>query len=173
MNPIWLAPEVLLGGRATAASDVYSFGLVLYELLTWQLPWAGLPYLQVGRVCWWGQARVGGCEAVWPTSSQVVFCTRSAGAAAAAAAPRTAAAILQPATTFTAAAASAGWLLPPPPLPADDADGCHRRAAAGALQGGSAWQRHPCLCTPGGVLPDHEVSASAGAAAAAASRRCR
>jgi serine/threonine protein kinase len=39
MNPIWLAPEVLLGGRATAASDVYSFGLVLYELLTWQLPW--------------------------------------------------------------------------------------------------------------------------------------
>jgi serine/threonine protein kinase len=27
-NPIWLAPEILEGGRATAASDVYSFGLV-------------------------------------------------------------------------------------------------------------------------------------------------
>ncbi|PRW51177.1 Serine threonine- kinase CTR1 [Chlorella sorokiniana] len=38
-NPIWLAPEILEGGRATAASDVYSFGLVLFELLTWRLPW--------------------------------------------------------------------------------------------------------------------------------------
>ncbi|KAI7844168.1 hypothetical protein COHA_002303 [Chlorella ohadii] len=38
-NPIWLAPEVLEGERATAASDVYSFGMVLFELLTWRLPW--------------------------------------------------------------------------------------------------------------------------------------
>lgn len=27
-NPVWLAPEVLAGGQATAASDVYAFGLV-------------------------------------------------------------------------------------------------------------------------------------------------
>lgn len=27
-NPVWLAPEVLSGGQATAASDVYAFGLV-------------------------------------------------------------------------------------------------------------------------------------------------
>ncbi|PRW57024.1 Serine threonine- kinase CTR1 [Chlorella sorokiniana] len=39
-NPIWLAPEVLEGEKATAASDVYSFGMVLYELLTWRLPWS-------------------------------------------------------------------------------------------------------------------------------------
>ena len=25
-NPIWLAPEILRGGKATAASDVFSFG---------------------------------------------------------------------------------------------------------------------------------------------------
>ncbi|KAI7844166.1 hypothetical protein COHA_002301 [Chlorella ohadii] len=33
------APEVLEGEKATAASDVYSFGMVLFELLTWRLPW--------------------------------------------------------------------------------------------------------------------------------------
>ena len=27
-NPIWLAPEVLAGQRATSAVDVYAFGLV-------------------------------------------------------------------------------------------------------------------------------------------------
>ncbi|KAL4451799.1 hypothetical protein ABPG75_007461 [Micractinium tetrahymenae] len=42
-NPRWLAPEVLGGGVAIAASDVYAFGLVLHELLTWRLPWAGVP----------------------------------------------------------------------------------------------------------------------------------
>ena len=38
-NPRWLAPEVLKGGRAAVASDVYAFGVVLWELATWQLPW--------------------------------------------------------------------------------------------------------------------------------------
>lgn len=39
MNPRWLAPEVLAGEGATAESDVFSFAVVLWELLTWQLPW--------------------------------------------------------------------------------------------------------------------------------------
>ena len=30
-NPLWLAPEVLRGQPGTAASDVYSLGLVLFE----------------------------------------------------------------------------------------------------------------------------------------------
>ncbi|KAL4448086.1 hypothetical protein ABPG75_005305 [Micractinium tetrahymenae] len=44
-NPTWLAPEVLDGGRAEAASDIYAFGM----LLTWQLPWRGLTPFQVRR----------------------------------------------------------------------------------------------------------------------------
>jgi serine/threonine protein kinase len=44
-NPRWLAPEVVQGGTATAAADVYSFGIVLWELLSLQLPW--------GRMAMW------------------------------------------------------------------------------------------------------------------------
>jgi serine/threonine protein kinase len=40
-NPLWLAPEVLqeAGGYSTQ-SDVYAFGIVMWELLTWQLPFS-------------------------------------------------------------------------------------------------------------------------------------
>lgn len=41
MNPRWLAPEVLAGGSHTAAADVYAFGVVLWELLTFSIPWSG------------------------------------------------------------------------------------------------------------------------------------
>ena len=35
------APEVMRGEHGTAASDVFGFAVVLWELLTWQLPWTG------------------------------------------------------------------------------------------------------------------------------------
>ncbi|KDD73320.1 protein tyrosine kinase [Helicosporidium sp. ATCC 50920] len=38
-NPRWLAPEILTGHPAAFASDVYAFGIVLWEVLTWELPW--------------------------------------------------------------------------------------------------------------------------------------
>jgi serine/threonine protein kinase len=41
-NARWLAPEVLDGQGSTPASDVFSFGTVMWELLTWQLPWGSM-----------------------------------------------------------------------------------------------------------------------------------
>ncbi len=40
-NPRWLAPEVLRGDQAGPPSDVFSFGVVMWELLTWEHPWSG------------------------------------------------------------------------------------------------------------------------------------
>lgn len=39
VNPRWNAPEVILGNNFTKAGDVFSFGVVMWELLTWQRPW--------------------------------------------------------------------------------------------------------------------------------------
>lgn len=51
MNPRWLAPEILRGEPATLAADVFAFGVVLWELMTWQLPWGEEnPWAIVGAV---------------------------------------------------------------------------------------------------------------------------
>jgi serine/threonine protein kinase len=50
-NPRWLAPEVLAGKPTAPANDVFSFGVVLWELLTWQLPWgAEAPWAIAAKV---------------------------------------------------------------------------------------------------------------------------
>ena len=37
-TPLYLAPEVLSGGEATIASDIYSLGVLLYHLVTNEFP---------------------------------------------------------------------------------------------------------------------------------------
>ncbi|BDA45207.1 probable serine/threonine-protein kinase SIS8 at C-terminar half [Coccomyxa sp. Obi] len=46
-NPRWMAPEVLAGKSYDCAADVFSFGIILWELLTWHIPWEDLGPWQV------------------------------------------------------------------------------------------------------------------------------
>lgn len=51
MNPRWLAPEILNGEAATCASDVFSWGVVMWEILTLELPWPHVgPWSLVGKL---------------------------------------------------------------------------------------------------------------------------
>ncbi|GKD70158.1 dual specificity protein kinase splA-like protein, partial [Tanacetum coccineum] len=45
--PQWMAPEVLRNKYANEKSDVYSYGVVLWELTTKKIPWADLNIMQV------------------------------------------------------------------------------------------------------------------------------
>ncbi|CAI7915846.1 unnamed protein product, partial [Closterium sp. NIES-54] len=46
-TPEWMAPEVLRNEPSNEKADVYSFGVILWELATMQQPWSGLNALQV------------------------------------------------------------------------------------------------------------------------------
>ena len=39
---IWCAPEILLGNRPSMASDVYAFGVIMFEILTLKTPFADM-----------------------------------------------------------------------------------------------------------------------------------
>ncbi|KAJ4893043.1 PAS domain-containing protein tyrosine kinase family protein [Raphanus sativus] len=46
-TPQWMAPEVLRNESADEKSDIYSFGVVLWELATEKIPWENLNSMQV------------------------------------------------------------------------------------------------------------------------------
>lgn len=46
-TPEWMAPEVLRNEPSNEKCDVYSFGVILWELATVRLPWSGMNPMQV------------------------------------------------------------------------------------------------------------------------------
>lgn len=51
MNPRWLAPELFDGIQASSASDIFSLGVIMWEILTLQVPWEGTnPWSIVERI---------------------------------------------------------------------------------------------------------------------------
>ncbi|XP_074281536.1 uncharacterized protein LOC141606347 [Silene latifolia] len=46
-TPQWMAPEVLQSDRSNEKSDLYSFGVILWELATQKIPWENLNAMQV------------------------------------------------------------------------------------------------------------------------------
>lgn len=46
-NPRWSAPEVLRNSAVSLSADVFSFAIVMWEILTWQQPYEDMMSVQV------------------------------------------------------------------------------------------------------------------------------
>ena len=46
-TPAYMAPELLDSNTFTEKTDVYAYGMVVFEVLAGDLPWAGLGYPQI------------------------------------------------------------------------------------------------------------------------------
>lgn len=46
-TPHWMAPEAIRGEKVNEATDVFSFGVIIWELLTGRIPWSDLNSIQV------------------------------------------------------------------------------------------------------------------------------
>jgi serine/threonine protein kinase len=56
-TPHWMAPEILRGQKYDYSADVYSFGMLLFELMTDTIPWAGLDPVAVIKLVADGRER--------------------------------------------------------------------------------------------------------------------
>ncbi|KDP34102.1 hypothetical protein JCGZ_07673 [Jatropha curcas] len=71
-TPEWMAPEVLRNEPANEKCDVYSFGVILWELATCQIPWKGLNPMQVVGAVGFQNKRLEIPEHVDPAVAQII-----------------------------------------------------------------------------------------------------
>ncbi|KAI4316529.1 hypothetical protein L6164_024506 [Bauhinia variegata] len=71
-TPEWMAPEVLRNEPANEKCDVYSFGIILWELATLRIPWKGLNPMQVVGAVGFQNRRLEIPEDVNPVVAQII-----------------------------------------------------------------------------------------------------
>ncbi|KAJ8449300.1 hypothetical protein Cgig2_002432 [Carnegiea gigantea] len=71
-TPQWMAPEVLRNDPSNEKSDVFSFGVILWELMTVKIPWASLNSLQVVGVVGFMDRRLEIPEDLDPRISSII-----------------------------------------------------------------------------------------------------
>ncbi|XP_056177031.1 probable serine/threonine-protein kinase SIS8 [Syzygium oleosum] len=71
-TPEWMAPEVLRNEPANEKCDVYSFGVILWELATLSIPWKGLNSMQVVGAVGFQNRRLEIPEELDPTVAQIM-----------------------------------------------------------------------------------------------------
>lgn len=71
-TPEWMAPEVLRNEPANEKCDIYSFGVILWELATTRIPWKGLNPMQVVGAVGFQNRRLEIPEDVDPVVAQIV-----------------------------------------------------------------------------------------------------
>ncbi|KAG2666061.1 hypothetical protein I3760_15G037500 [Carya illinoinensis] len=71
-TPEWMAPEVLRNEQANEKCDVYSFGVILWELSTLRIPWKGLNPMQVVGAVGFQNRRLEIQDDVDPAVAQII-----------------------------------------------------------------------------------------------------
>lgn len=57
-TPHWMAPEIMRAEEYDESSDVYSFGMILWELMTNKIPYMGLKVTQIVGSVGYGDKQV-------------------------------------------------------------------------------------------------------------------
>ncbi|XP_038878665.1 serine/threonine-protein kinase EDR1 isoform X1 [Benincasa hispida] len=72
-TPEWMAPEVLRNEPSNEKCDVYSFGIILWELATLRLPWSGMNPMQVVGAVGFQNRRLEIPKEVDPTVARIIW----------------------------------------------------------------------------------------------------
>ncbi|CAL4920870.1 unnamed protein product [Urochloa decumbens] len=72
-TPEWMAPEVLRNEQSNEKCDVYSFGVILWELATLRMPWSGMNPMQVVGAVGFQDRRLDIPKEVDPLVARIIF----------------------------------------------------------------------------------------------------